>query len=455
MKTAFSLGFGFALSLLAVSGTAQDPFAFPSLEAEATLPGAGPLRRYEGLMKRWPEMRAKWASQVEADQGAVVFFGDSITQGWGRTLPDRFPGMKSANRGIGGDTTRGMRIRLQEDVLSLNPAALVMLMGTNDIEVGLEPAIAAENMGQILGEIRAHDPEIPVVLCLVFPSSPEKQRPRERIEELNRLYAGLARGNRQVTVLDTWTLFAGPDGEADPKWFGDLLHLNAAGYDRWAAALRPILATLGFLETERVGSPMEEGFVSLFNGKDLTGWGYLPTPPRKQTARPLPPDAPVEIEVKEAVTFDGRTESDDGRFAAIHGRLVVKAHPGGRRIQHLWTTEALDGDFVLKLEFRATPNADSGVLFHPAPGSEDGPVFRRSQLQCRDYPLAGPYKDLQRYRAQDWNELVVTVRGGKARATCNGEVLEEAMPLPPKRFIGLEGDRGQMEYRYLRVKKLN
>lgn len=427
--------------VLPVSGQ-EDRFAFPSLEAEASLPGVGPLRRYEGLMNRWPEMRAKWATEVETDQKSVVFLGDSITQGWGTSLPGRFPGMKSANRGIGGDTTRGMLVRL-DDVLALNPSAIVLLMGTNDLEVGIEPAVATENVKLILAAIKAHDAKVPVVLCQVFPSSPEKSRPKEKVQELNRLYADLVRGDEQITLLDTWTLFAGPDGEADPKWFKDLLHLNPEGYARWAAALRPVLATLGFLETERIESPVEEGFVSLFNGKDLTGWGVRPTPPRKPSKNPPKPDAPVFVEVAEAANFDGKTTSDDGRYAAINGRLVVKTPVEGRRIQQLWTTEEFGGDFILKLEFRATPNADSGVF------------IRQPQLQCRDFPLAGPYKDLKNYKAQDWNELVVTVQDGKARATCNGEILEEAMAVPATGPIGLEGDRGQMEYRNLRIKKLN
>jgi hypothetical protein len=99
-------------------------------------------------------------------------------------------------------------------------------------------------------------------------------------------------------------------------------------------------------------------------------------------------------------------------------------------------------DFILKLEFRATPNADSGVF------------IRGNQLQCRDYPLAGPYKQLQNYKTQDWNELVVEVKGGTARCTCNGELLEAAFKVPATGPIGLEGDLGQMEYRRLRVKEL-
>ena len=137
--------------------------------------------------------------------------------------------------------------------------------------------------------------------------------------------------------------------------------------------------------------------------------------------------------VTEPVAFDGLSVTPDGRFAAINGRLVVTTPPEYRKIQQLWTTREFPQDFVLKLEFRATPNADSGVY------------LRGPQLQCRDYLLAGPYKELKHYRPQDWNEIVVTVRGGVAVCTCNGELLEGEFKLPGTGPIGLEGDRGQME----------
>ena len=432
------------LCLALLSGlthAAEDRFAYPSVEAEAGLPGEGALRRYEGLTKRWPEFREKWAQQVAQDQGAVVFLGDSITQGWGADFKGKFTGMKLANRGIGGDTTRGMLIRLQEDVLALKPAAIVMLLGTNDIEIGLAPEIIGRNFAAILAAIKAHSPTVPVVLCRMFPSSPEKSRPRETIEKVNALYEAAVKGDPQVTVLDTWTLFADATGNADPRWFKDLLHLNPEGYARWAAALQPLFATLGFVETEPDAFQPEEGFVSLFNGKDLTGWGFRPTPPRKQPKKPNP-NAPLFVEITEAVNFDGQTQSSDDRYRAIHGRLVVTTPAEGRRIQQLWTQEEFGTDFVLKLEFRATPNADSGVF------------IRQPQLQCRDFPLAGPYTDLKNYKPQDWNELVVTVKGGIATATCNGELLTDDMAVPATGPIGLEGDRGQMEYRRIRLKKL-
>jgi hypothetical protein len=166
-----------------------------------------------------------------------------------------------------------------------------------------------------------------------------------------------------------------------------------------------------------------------------------PTPPRKAPAKPRP-DAPVFVEVTEAAAFDGQTASPDGRYRVVNGRLVVTTPAEGRRIQQLWTTREFEGDFILRLEFRATPNADSGVF------------LRQPQLQCRDYPLAGPYLELKNYKPQDWNALEVTVQGGVARATCNGELLVEDLAVPATGPIGLEGDRGQMEYRRLRLRRL-
>ena len=240
--------------------------------------------------------------------------------------------------------------------------------------------------------------------------------------------------------MDTWTLFAAESGDADSQWFPDLLHLNAEGYNRWADALHPIFATLGFVDTKADDFELEPGFVSLFNGKDLTGWGFHVTPPRRKPKKPRP-NAPVFAEVKEPVRFDGKTTSNDGRYVAINGRLVVTTPAEGRRIQQLWTTEQFGDDFILMLEFRSTPNADSGVF------------IRKPQLQCRDYLLAGPYKELKKYKAGGWNELIVTVTGNNAVATCNGELLTDDMAVPETGPIGLEGDRGQIEYRRIRLKR--
>jgi lysophospholipase L1-like esterase len=423
----------------AESKATADKWALPT--DETNLPGEGALRRYDGYVKKWQQSRSTWATQIEADKGAVVFLGDSITQGWGNDFKGAFPGMKLANRGIGGDTTRGMLIRLQEDVLALNPSAIVLLLGTNDIEVEVPAEAIGRNFEKILKAIKAHNSKVPIVLCRMFPSSETKKRPAATIKAVNALYEATVKGDPQVTVVDTWSLFANAEGDATPQWFPDLLHLNPDGYARWGGALRTIFATLGFMDKQPDTFQSEAGFVSLFNGRDLTGWGFRATPPRNKPANPKP-DAPVFVETPTPVNFDGKTASNDDRYRAINGRLVVATPPEGRKIQQLWTTKEFDGNFVLKLEFRAAPNADSGVF------------IRQPQLQCRDYPIAGPYKDLKNYKVHDWNELVVTVKDGVARAECNGELLTDDMKVPPTGPIGLEGDRGQMEYRRIRLKQM-
>ena len=153
--------------------------------------------------------------------------------------------------------------------------------------------------------------------------------------------------------------------------------------------------------------------VPLYNGKDLTGWGY-----------------------KTGEKFDGKAESDDKRYSAKGDTLVVNP---GKGLRQLWTTAQFPGDFELRLDFRAEVNADSGLF------------VRGPQLQVRDYLVAGPYKKLEKYKPQDWNEVVVVVKGGVARCTCNGEVLEGTFKVPATGGIGLEADRGRMEYRNIRL----
>src|SRR5258708_40000392 len=102
-------------------------------------------------------------------------------QGWGDNMGSMFPGVKVANRGISGDTTRGVLLRLQEDVLALHPKGIVLLIGTNDLEEGAAPETIAGNLKLILAALHEHNPAMPVILCNVFPSAEAKKRPVAQI----------------------------------------------------------------------------------------------------------------------------------------------------------------------------------------------------------------------------------------------------------------------------------
>jgi arylformamidase len=166
----------------------------------------------------------------------------------------------------------------------------------------------------------------------------------------------------------------------------------------------------------------EPGFKSIFNGKDLTGW-------RLSNA-----------------DLAGKTASEDGRFAVKDGVLVIagsKDRPP--RMAEIDTAESYDGDFTLRLEFRASRDANSGLHLRDK-------AFAH-QLQIRDYLRVGPYKALKGYKDGDWNAIEVIVTGSRARCTCNGELLEAALAIPDSGPLALQSEINVVEYRNIRIKR--
>jgi lysophospholipase L1-like esterase len=219
----------------------QDVSQYPT--NTALLPGRGPASKWGGLPKVWAARHAVWAKTSANDQGAVVFLGDSITEIW-KSLPQDFSDLKVANRGISGDTTRGVLYRLDPDVLSLEPRAVVLLIGTNDI------GDISYNIKTILKRIRKKSPNIPVIVCEVMPSSEKQHRPAATIEKLNVLIKKDVEHKSNVYLCDTWSIYAQPDGDCSKAEFPDLLHPNAIGYAKWTAALKPIIAKLNLQASE-------------------------------------------------------------------------------------------------------------------------------------------------------------------------------------------------------------
>ncbi len=419
---------------------AADPLALPA--SDDAVDGAGPIRRADWFVQTWNRRRGEFAQSAGADRGAVVLLGDSITDGFNNSrLAAAFPGLSVANRGISGDTTRGMLYRLQTDVLAIQPAAVVILGGTNDLADDATPEMIARNVSLILAACSHHDPAMPVVLCAVMPSDPSKSRPPAAIAQINRLLAAMPKQFNQATFLDTHKLFAGEDQNAREAQFPDLLHPNQSGYDEFGKALSVVFGSLGLIEPSEPPPAIEPGFEPLIVGDDLTGWRYRASTEgdravAQRIALENPPRRWQLLDADE--TFDDR-QTPDGRFSRVGDRLVIGGPPGPQYVQSLWTTRKFGRNLTLRLQFRAAPNADSGVFL----GSR--------QLQVRDYSLAGPYR-IEAYRPMEFNDLEIVVIDGVATATCNGEVFETdwAVPLPGP--IGLEADRGVMEYRAIRVR---
>ena len=96
---------------------------------------------------------------------------------------------------------------------------------------------------------------------------------------------------------------------------------------------------------------------------------------------------------------------------------MIVVNPG-KGTAGLWTTKRLAKTSSCGWNSARRVNADSGLF------------VRGPQLQVRDYLVAGPYVFLKKYKPQDWNEIVVVVKGKYAFCTCNGEVLNAAWNCP-------------------------
>ena len=97
---------------------------------------AGMATRLSEQLQDWNQLGRYYKANIELERkgtepGRVVFMGDSITDGW--ALDTSFPGKPYVNRGIGGQTTAQMLVRMYPDVIALQPAAVIILAGTNDV----------------------------------------------------------------------------------------------------------------------------------------------------------------------------------------------------------------------------------------------------------------------------------------------------------------------------------
>ena len=179
-----------------------------------------------------------------AGESRVVFFGDSITEAW--PLDRDFPGKPYVNRGISGQTTSQLLLRLRDDVIDLGARAVVVLAGTNDIAGNTGPISLPEieeNFEAMAELARAHG--VRVIFSSILPVhnyTPGSDlnfdlRPPEKIVALNRWLERYARANGLV-YLDYFSAMVDGHGLMRRELADQGLHPNAAGY----AVMAPLAA---------------------------------------------------------------------------------------------------------------------------------------------------------------------------------------------------------------------
>ena len=172
--------------------------------------------------------------QQPADPKRVVFLGDSITDGW--RLTQFFPDKPYVNRGISGQTTSQMLVRMFPDVIDLKPAAVIILAGTNDVARNTGPVtltMIQENIQAMTELAQLHG--IKVILCSVTPVSDygrTKQTPARPPSDILKINAWMKSYAAKVNAVyaDYFSALVDDKGMLKEGISMDGLHPNAMGY---------------------------------------------------------------------------------------------------------------------------------------------------------------------------------------------------------------------------------
>src|ERR1700727_1264393 len=222
-RSAVLAGFGSLMAGAAWSQTAPAAARTVAPAPAAPVDSAKQIATMEAKLADWPQLgryRAENAALVPAAAGEqrVVFYGDSITDGWGRRAGTRdfFPGKSYVNRGISGQTTPQMVVRFRQDVIDLHPAAVVILAGTNDIAGNtgpMTPQTTEDHFRSMIDLAKANG--IQVIVASITPAADYPWRPglapAAKIRALNNWLQGYC-VTRSVTYLDYYSALVGEDG---------------------------------------------------------------------------------------------------------------------------------------------------------------------------------------------------------------------------------------------------
>lgn len=202
------------------------------------------LTRHEFRSRPFQEDRLAFFRQLPDTAGShrdIVFAGDSHIAG--TPFGEIFSPIH--NRGIGGDTTAGLLVRLDE-ITARRPESLFLLIGTNDVARQVAVSEVMDNYRQILARIKRDSPQtrvivlsIPPVNQAIFKAAVDR---KPTIQSLNKELKALSAAEG-ATFVDLWPVLADASGNLKTEFADtDGLHLNLKGKLTMCDALRPYVS---------------------------------------------------------------------------------------------------------------------------------------------------------------------------------------------------------------------
>jgi lysophospholipase L1-like esterase len=212
----------------------------------ATAPAARPVPTTDQQLATMQKRMLDWAqlgyyrernaalAAPAAGEQRVVFFGDSITELWGRSWKVSFGDKPYVDRGISGQTSAQMVVRFHQDVVDLHPAVVVILAGTNDVAENTGPMTqdaTLDDFRAMLEMARAN--RIKVVVGSIPPAIDFSWRkglePAPKIKSLNAKLEGWCK-SQGVVWVDYYSALTDDQGGMKPGLSLDGVHPSPAGF---------------------------------------------------------------------------------------------------------------------------------------------------------------------------------------------------------------------------------
>ena len=171
------------------------------------------------------------------EEGEIIFFGDSITDG--AEWHELFGTASIKNRGIGGDMSGNLLWRIDE-VIHRKPRKLFIMIGTNDLAYHTGKPALMTNYEEIIQRIRSASPETEIYIQSLLPvwGKWTWHRDNPHIREANRRLVLLAK-KYHCTYVDLFSSFVAENGELKTELSFDGLHLSGKGYLLWKEKIEP------------------------------------------------------------------------------------------------------------------------------------------------------------------------------------------------------------------------
>ena len=193
---------------------------------------------------------ANWEKEIAAFEQAdkaqrppkkgIVFTGSSSLRLW-EGLNQDFPGKMILNRGFGGSQTDAVAYFADRIVVPYKPKQVVIYVGDNDLWAGKSPEKVLADFKDLFFKIRSQVPKATITFISIKPS-PSRIKILADMRETNTLVKGFLHSQKRTGYVDIYTPMLQPNGKPKPELFrADSLHMTRAGYDIWAAALKPYL----------------------------------------------------------------------------------------------------------------------------------------------------------------------------------------------------------------------